>query len=181
MAQIISEIQNLDDIKFLKSIIRDIPNFPKKGILFRDITPILQNPIALNVIDEHFKELAKIYADVTAIVAIESRGFIFGTMLARIMNLPLILIRKKDKLPYLTHISWANSEYSDSQLEIHIDSLSNKDIVVIVDDVFALGGTFKAARHLCEKTGARIKDCWSLIDLNINENLKFKVTSLIKY
>ena len=169
----------------IKNYIRDIPNFPKPNILFKDITPLLKNPAAFeHVTDLFYKEISSI-KNITAIVAIESRGFIFGSALALKCNLPLILIRKAGKLPSLTHKLKYELEYGSDTLEIHQDSLNNKDRIIIIDDLIATGGTAEATYKLINKTGAEIMKYLFLIELidlkgskKISSN---KIKSLIKY
>jgi len=169
----------------IKNYIRDIPNFPKSNILFKDITPLLKNPAAFEyVINSFYREISSI-KNITAIVAIESRGFIFGSALALKSNLPLILIRKAGKLPSLTHKLKYELEYGSDTLEIHQDSLNNEDKIIIIDDLIATGGTIDAACKLVKKTGAEIIKCLFLIELlalnGKNRISSNKIKSLIKY
>src|SRR5689334_14646807 len=128
----------------LRSYIRDVPDFPKKGILFKDITPLLSTPKALEYcvagLAEPFKS-----AKVTKVAAIESRGFIFGSCVARLLNAGFVPIRKPGKLPWTKRRNEYVLEYGTDALEIHDDALSADDRVVLIDDVLATGGTAAAA------------------------------------
>jgi adenine phosphoribosyltransferase len=139
----------------LKEYIRDIPDFPTKGILFRDITPLLKNPSAFNYAIDQMVESVSRYKP-TAICAIESRGFLFATPIALKMNLPFVPVRKPGKLPYESVTVEYSLEYGSGKLEMHGDALSSKDSVVIIDDLLATGGTAKGAALLCEKVGAKV-------------------------
>lgn len=148
----------------LKSAIRTIPNWPKPGIMFRDITTLLENPEAFDYCIRKFKER---YQDknITKIAGIESRGFIFGAALAREMGLPLVLIRKKGKLPAETVGQIYELEYGVDEIEIHKDALIEGDNVLIVDDLLATGGTMKAACDLVKKLKASIAGTTCVINL----------------
>ena len=176
-----SLITNFEDVK---EAIRDIPDFPKEGIIFKDIMPILQSPRLLGKIINHFNER---YASrrIDAIVAIESRGFIFGSALALKMGLPFIPIRKKGKLPYKTIQATYQLEYGSDTMEMHQDALSAGQRVVIVDDLAATGGTAGAAIELVEKLKAEVVELAFVIELEfLNPRALLKdreVYSLIKF
>ncbi len=138
----------------IKSAIRDVPDFPKPGIMFKDITPIFENQTLCNEIVNGFIDNLTIIPD--AIIGIESRGFLFGLMLANKLNIPFILVRKAGKLPYKT-ISYEYAlEYGTAKIEMHIDSLKKGWKVLIHDDLLATGGTAEAAAHLVEQQGATV-------------------------
>lgn len=140
----------------LRSCIRDVPDFPKPGILFKDITPLLQNAAAFrSAILELKKRLQKF--PITHLAAIESRGFIFGSALAMEMGIGMAIIRKSGKLPFRTTKVEYTLEYGIDTLEMHVDALSKGDHVVIVDDVLATGGTAKATAQLVESVGAKVE------------------------
>lgn len=168
----------------LKSKIRNIPDFPKPGILFRDITTLLKDKKAfkeaINIIAAQYKS-----KKISAIVAVEARGFIFGGVLSHKLGVGFIPVRKKGKLPWKTTSVTYNLEYGTDTLEMHEDALTAKDNVLIVDDLLATGGTVKAVIDLVKKTGAKISGIAFLIelrDLKGKEKLKgFPVFSLIKY
>jgi len=168
----------------LISAIRDVPDFPKKGILFKDITPLLtQGDLFRKVIDV----LAAHYQDkkIEKIVGIESRGFIFGSALAYKLGAGLVPVRKKGKLPYKTVSASYQLEYGTDTLEMHADALSGCARVLIVDDLLATGGTAKATAELVEKVGGKIVSCAFLIELLFlkgRDNLKnYNIHSLIQY
>ena len=138
----------------IKATIRDVPDFPKPGILFKDITPIFENQELCNEIVDGFIDHISVKPD--AIVGIESRGFLFGLLLANKLNLPFILVRKAGKLPYKT-ISYEYAlEYGTAKIEMHADSLKKDLNVLIHDDLLATGGTAEAAAHLIEQQGANV-------------------------
>lgn len=148
----------------LKSVIRTVPHWPKAGVMFRDITTLLQNPKAFNLTIQKFVER---YRDqpITKILGIESRGFIFGAVLAYKLDLPFIIARKPGKLPAETTKIEYQTEYSTDALEIHNDAIEPGDNVLIVDDLLATGGTMKATAELVEKLGGRVHECAFVIDL----------------
>jgi len=168
----------------LKNVIRDIPNFPKKGIIFKDITKLLADPVLFaNVVDKFEQAFKKLKID--KVVVIESRGFIFGAPLAYKLKTGIIPVRKKGKLPYKTIAASYSLEYGKATLEMHTDALEAGDRVVIIDDLLATGGTVSAAIELVEKLEAKIIGIGFLIELTFlkgREKLKGnKVVSLIKY
>jgi adenine phosphoribosyltransferase len=148
----------------LASYIRNIPDFPKPGIQFKDITPLLANPRAFH---EAIHEMAAHYQNrqVDAIAAAEARGFLFAAPLALEMKKPLVPLRKPGKLPYQTHALQYDLEYGSAELHVHVDGFTNNDQVLVVDDVLATGGTMKAACQLIEKAGARVAGCVVLLEL----------------
>jgi adenine phosphoribosyltransferase len=149
----------------LASCIRNIPDFPKPGIQFKDITTLLRNAPAFHHIIDAWKER---YQDktVTAIVGAEARGFIFGAPLAYAMNLPFIPVRKKGKLPAATIAQEFELEYGTDVIEIHTDALKPGDRVVLVDDLLATGGTMAAMAALVERLGAEIVEIAFVIELS---------------
>ena len=155
-----SSVDALDLGKF----VRDIPDFPKAGILFRDITPLLAEPKAFH---EAVSRMANHYRDVEidAIVAAETRGFIFAAPLALELNCGFIPIRKPGKLPFDTHSFHYELEYGTDTLEMHIDGVADGDRVLVVDDLLATGGTVEACIKLVQKTGAEIVGCAFAIEL----------------
>ncbi len=148
----------------LKSVIRTIPNFPKEGIMFRDITSLIENPKAFAYCVEQMKQKF-LDSSVTKIVGIESRGFIFGAALAKDMGLPFVLIRKKGKLPGETVSQSYVLEYGEDCVEILTSSLTHSDNVLVIDDLIATGGTVLAACQLVEKVGATVAACAFVINL----------------
>lgn len=131
----------------IKQIIRNVPDFPKPGIMFKDITPILENPeLCRQIIDEFVLQFSDTKID--AILGVESRGFIFGMMLANKLNVPFVLVRKAGKLPYKTISYSYNLEYGSATVEMHIDAIKPSQNVLIHDDLLATGGTAVAAAEL---------------------------------
>ncbi len=168
----------------LKKTIRDIPDFPKKGIIFKDITTLLKDPKALKCsIDRLAKAVAK--AKPKYVVGIESRGFIFGTAVAYKLGIGFIPVRKKGKLPYKTVSVSYDLEYGKDTLEMHSDALKKGDKVVVIDDLLATGGTVEAVVKLVGGAGARIVGVGFVIELsflNGREKLKgLPVFSVLKY
>jgi adenine phosphoribosyltransferase len=139
----------------LKTLIRDIPDFPKPGIVFKDITPLLEEP---KIVREVVMALAKCYEGrkIDAVAAIEARGFLFGFLLAQELNVPFVPIRKEGKLPYKKIRQEYSLEYGTATIEMHEDALKKDWQVVIHDDLLATGGTANAAGQLVQKLGARV-------------------------
>ena len=160
----------------LKKYIRSIKDYPKKGILFRDITTLIQNPEAFNyAIDRIIQISKKIQFD--KVSAIESRGFIFASTVSYITKKPLILLRKKNKLPADTHSVDFKLEYGEATIEVHKDSISKDDKILIIDDLIATGGTAEAAAKLIEMSGGTVAGfifIINLFDLPGNQLLKEK-------
>lgn len=169
--------------KLIKEYIRDVPDFPKPGIVFKDITPILKNPDLFGkVVDEMAKGLKGKKIDVIA--GVESRGFLFGTPLAERLKTAFVPIRKKGKLPYKTvEVSYA-LEYGNAVIQMHVDAIERGQRVVVVDDLLATGGTSAAACELIEKQGGKVVECAFVIELAFLEGrkkIKVPVSSLVKY
>ncbi len=168
----------------LKNFIRDIPDFPSPGILFRDITPLLRDSLAFKyVIDSMFQQFRADRLD--AIVAVESRGFLFGAPLAYQMGKPLIPVRKQGKLPFKTHKVEYLLEYGSSKMEVHIDAVHPGERVLILDDLLATGGTLAAAARLVEMSGGKVDKIGTIIELTGlkgRDLLKdYDIFSLVKY
>lgn len=168
----------------LKKLIRDIPDFPKKGILFKDVTPLLGSGEGLRAT---IRKLAELIAgkQVTKIVGIESRGFIFGTALAHEMGLGFVPVRKPGKLPYQTVRESYSLEYGTDAIEMHRDAVAPGERVVIVDDLLATGGTMAAAAKLVRAVGGDPLAALVVIELkmlNGREKLRgLDVHSLLQY
>ena len=170
----------------LKKYIRSIPDYPKKGILFRDITTLIKNKDAFkDCIDQMSKILSKLNFD--KIAGIESRGFIFASPLAYNLSKPSILMRKKNKLPAEKYSVDFKLEYGDATLEIHKDSINPKEKIVIIDDLIATGGTSEAAAKLVEKCGGEVCGFIFVINLfdlpgkKLLEKRGYKAFSLIDF
>ena len=138
----------------IKAAIRDVPDFPKPGIMFKDITPIFENQTLCNEIVDGFINIIGPKPD--AVVGIESRGFLFGLLLANKLNVPFVLIRKAGKLPYNTISHEYELEYGTAKIEMHVDSLKPNWNVLIHDDLLATGGTAEAAANLIKQQGAKV-------------------------
>ena len=168
----------------LKEIVRDIPDFPKNGIIFKDITTLLKNKEAFKYTLIQLYNLSK-NKNITKVVGIESRGFIFGGVLAEKLNAGFVPIRKPGKLPAETLKEEYTLEYGTDSIEIHTDAINANDIVLLHDDLLATGGTMAAACRLVDKMGARIVQISFIIELdflNGRELLKnYDVHSLIHY
>lgn len=168
----------------LKKAIREIPDFPKKGILFRDITTLLKNAKAFHKAVDYIAH-RYIDEDIKYVVGIEARGFILGAALAYKLGKGIILVRKPGKLPSDTVRVSYDLEYGQDSLEIHKDAVESGDKVLICDDVLATGGTVKATIELLEMLGAKIVECVFLAELMAlggREKLKdYKVFSLLQY
>jgi adenine phosphoribosyltransferase len=148
----------------LKATIRSIPDWPIKGVIFRDITTLMQNPDAFRESCDVFYERYK-DQNIDKIVGIDARGFVFGAVLAYKLGIGFIPVRKKGKLPYKTIEETYTLEYGEDTLEIHEDALNKGDKVVVVDDLIATGGTVGATVSLVEKLGAQIIECAFIVEL----------------
>jgi len=173
--------ENLD---LLKKYIRDIPDFPKKGIIFKDITTLLkESKIFKSAIDILYKRYKSEKID--KVVAIESRGFIFGGALADRLGAGFVPVRKKGKLPAATHAVTYRLEYGTDTLEIHRDAIEKGEKVLLIDDLLATGGTASAVCRLIEDMGGEIVEAAFLIELEFlhgRDKLKdYKVYSILKY
>ncbi len=148
----------------IRARIRDIPDFPKKGVIFKDITPILQSPVLCGEIVEEFYLQAK-GLSLDCVAAVESRGFLFGMLIAQKLQLPFIPIRKKGKLPFSTFEQTYDLEYGNATIEMHNDSIQKGQRVLLHDDLLATGGTIEAASKLVLKAGGIIEAYSFLIQL----------------
>lgn len=170
--------------ELLRRNIRDIPDFPKPGIIFKDITPLLQNHSAFQKVIETFHERYK-GVKLDAILGIESRGFLFGAPLAHQLGIGFVPIRKKGKLPYKTVEMSYDLEYGSATIEMHIDAIKKGSRVVVIDDLLATGGTANAACELVKKQGGLVHECAFVVELGfLNGREKMKgvnVVSLINY
>lgn len=174
----------MNEIDYLKNKIRDIQDFPKEGVVFKDITPILSDPDAMNkTLDLFLKQLKDVKID--KVVGMESRGFFFGTLLAQRLNAGFVPVRKPGKLPFTTLAQTYDLEYGQDKLEIHSDSIKKGENVLIHDDVLATGGTAEAAVKLVEALGGNIIQLNFLIELTFLNGIKklenHDVFSILKY
>jgi len=171
-------------MEYIRGLIRDVPDFPKKGITFKDITPVLSDIEALRI---SVKEMATPFMnlDIDIVVGIESRGFIFGAPIADILGASFVPVRKPGKLPCKTEKIIYDLEYGTDSLEIHKDSIKKNQRVLIVDDLLATGGTAEATCKLVSKLKGNIKGFVVLIELEFLEGRKklnqYNVHSLVKY
>lgn len=172
------------DLQGLDKAIRRVPDFPKPGILFYDITSVLTNPDAFKYC---LDEMYRIYKDsgFDAIAGVESRGFIFASSLAERLHVPLILIRKKGKLPGETYTCSYALEYGTAEIEVHKADVKKGQKIVVIDDLIATGGTLAASKKLLEMGGATVTDFFGVIglpDLNYDKVLApANVTTLINF
>jgi len=170
----------------LKDYIRSIPDYPKKGILFRDITTLIEDAEAFEECINQIIERSKNYK-IDKIAAIESRGFVFASAVSYLLKKPFIMFRKKNKLPADTHSVDFELEYGTATIEVHKDSIDKDDSVLIIDDLIATGGTAEAAAKLVEMSKAKVAAFLfviNLFDLNGSDNLVKKgydVESLIEF
>ena len=170
----------------IQSVIRDVPDFPRPGIIFKDITPILMNStLSEEVVYGMKQELNGVKID--AVVGVESRGFLFGMMLANVLGVPFVPVRKAGKLPYKVVSHQYELEYGAAEVEMHVDAIQKDWNVVLHDDLLATGGTAAAAAELIEKLGGKVSAFTFVIELgclNGTEALKKysdKMISLVKY
>ncbi|PTQ69568.1 adenine phosphoribosyltransferase [Pseudomonas sp. GV071] len=148
----------------IKSLIRPVPDFPKPGVIFRDITPLFQSPRALRMVADSFVQ-RYVEAEFTHIGAMDARGFLIGSIIAYALNKPLVLFRKQGKLPADVLAEGYQTEYGEAFLEVHADSLCEGDSVLIFDDLIATGGTLLAASALVRRMRATVFEAAAIIDL----------------
>ena len=170
----------------LKKHIRSIPDYPKKGILFRDITTLIKNAAAFKYTNDKIIELAK-KIEFDKVAAIESRGFVFASTVSYYLEKPFILLRKKNKLPAKVHSIDFELEYGKATIEVHKDSIEKKEKILVIDDLIATGGTAEAAAKLIEISKANVAGfifVINLFDLGGSNNLLqsgYKVENLIDF
>ena len=168
----------------MKALIREIPDFPQPGILFRDITPLLRDPQAFRYVIEQMSERFR-NDPLDAIVAVESRGFLFGAPLAHQLGMPFVPVRKPGKLPAATHSTEFTLEYGNSTLELHADGINAGERVLVVDDLLATGGTLAATARLVEMAGGVVGGIGVIIELTQLEGRRqlagYDVFSLLTY
>ena len=177
-------MESKDSVDSIADRIRDVPDFPKKGILFKDITPVLSD---IDTLRASIKEMADPFMDleIDVVVGIESRGFIFGAPIADVLNCSFVPVRKPGKLPWKTESVSYELEYGTDALEIHEDAITEGQNVLIVDDLLATGGTAEATCKLVSKLGGNIKGLSVLIELEALNGRKrlnqYNVHSLVQY
>lgn len=148
----------------IKPLIRPVPDFPKPGVIFRDITPLFQSPRALRLVADSFIQ-RYVEAEFSHIGAMDARGFLIGSIIAYELNKPLVLFRKQGKLPADVLSEGYQTEYGEAFLEVHADSLCEGDSVLVFDDLIATGGTLIAAANLVRRMGADVFEAAAIIDL----------------
>jgi adenine phosphoribosyltransferase len=168
----------------LKAFIRDIPDFPEPGILFRDITPLLRSPEAFSYVIERLSDRVR-HEEFDTIVAIESRGFLFGAPLAHQLGKPIVPVRKPGKLPAETYSTDYTLEYGENTMEMHQDGVHAGERVLVVDDLLATGGTLAAAANLVEMSGGVVGAMGVVVELTglsgRNSLGAYDVFSLVEY
>jgi adenine phosphoribosyltransferase len=173
-----------DASELLRSRIRDIPDFPRPGIVFKDITPLLADPVTMSrVIDEIVVELGR--GTVDKVVGIEARGFIVAAPVAYHMAAGFVPVRKRGKLPWETHAESYDLEYGEETIEIHRDAIARGERIAIVDDVLATGGTAAAAAKLVERLGGTVVSLAFVIELEFLKGREklggYDIVSLLRY
>ena len=171
-----------EDEEIIISSIREIEDFPKPGIIFKDITTLMSNPEAFDVLMSHLEKRYKEY-DIDYIAGLDARGFIFGAILADRLKIGFVPVRKKGKLPYKTISEKYDLEYGSDEIEVHIDAFHKDSNVLVIDDLIATGGTAGAAVSLINKVGANcIEACFimELEEMNGKSKIKTEVYSVIK-
>src|SRR5881392_537188 len=174
----------LDTVERLRAAVRDVPDFPKKGIVFKDITPVLNDPVLFHASIDLFLDRCR-GRKVDKIVGIDARGFLFGSAVAYELGVGFVPIRKRGKLPFKTEIAKYSLEYGEAEMEMHIDAMRPGEKVVLVDDLLATGGTSAAATALIRKVGGQLLEAQFLIELEFLHGRKqlepTPVVSFLKY
>jgi len=173
-----------DALEKLRAAVRDVPDFPKKGIMFKDITPILSDPVLFRASIDLFLERCR-GRQIDKIVGIDARGFLFGSAVAYELDVGFVPIRKRGKLPYRTEVAKYSLEYGEGEMEMHVDAIMAGERVVLVDDLLATGGTSAAAAVLIRNAGGDLLEAQFLIELEFLHGRKqlepTPVTSFLKY
>ena len=173
-----------ETVERLRAAVRNVPDFPKKGIVFKDITPVLSDPDLFHASIDLFLERCR-GKEVDKIVGIDARGFLFGSAVAYELGLGFVPIRKRGKLPFTINTAKYSLEYGEAEMEMHTDAMSEGERVVLVDDLLATGGTSAAAAVLIRKAGADLIEAQFLIELEFLEGRKrlepTPVTAFLKY
>ena len=174
----------LDILGKLHAAVRDVPDFPKKGVVFKDITPVLSDPVLFHASIDLFLDRCR-GRKIDKVVGIDARGFVFGSAVAYELGVGFVPIRKRGKLPFQTEIASYSLEYGRAQMEMHIDAIDSGEQVVLVDDLLATGGTSAAAAVLIRKAGGQLLEAQFLIELEFLHGRKqlepTLVTSFLKY
>jgi len=174
----------LGRVEEVRAAVRDVPDFPKRGIVFKDITPVLSDPVLFRASIDLFLERCR-GLKIDKIVGIDARGFLFGSAVAYELGVGFVPIRKRGKLPYRTEIAKYSLEYGDAEMEMHVDAMSAGERIVLVDDLLATGGTSAAAAVLIRKAGGHLLEAQFLIELESLHGRKrlqpTPVTAFLKY
>ena len=174
----------LGRVEELRAAVRDVPDFPKRGIVFKDITPVLSDPVLFRASIDLFLERCR-GLKIDKIVGIDARGFLFGSAVAYELGLGFVPIRKRGKLPYRTETAKYSLEYGEAEMEMHVDAMSAGERIVLVDDLLATGGTSAAAAVLIRKAGGHLLEAQFLIELESLHGRKrlqpTPVTAFLKY
>src|ERR1043165_157343 len=173
-----------DSLAQLRAAVRDVPDFPKKGIIFKDITPILGSGKLFRMAIEAFLEQCR-GKEIDKIVGIDARGFLFGSAVAYDLGIGFVPLRKKGRLPYKTESAKYSLEYGEAEMELHVDAVAHGERVVLVDDLLATGGTSASAATLIKKVGGDLLEAQFLIELEFLHGRKklapTPVTAFLKY
>jgi adenine phosphoribosyltransferase len=170
-----------DMLERLRTGIRDVPDFPKKGIVFKDITPLLGDRALFRASIDLFLERCR-GKEIDKIVGIDARGFLFGSAVAYELGVGFVPIRKRGKLPYKTEIAKYSLEYGEAEMEMHIDAIIAGERVVLVDDLLATGGTSAAAAALIHKVGGQLLEAQFLIELEfLNGRKRLEPTPVVSF
>ncbi|HEX8490798.1 MAG TPA: adenine phosphoribosyltransferase [Chthoniobacterales bacterium] len=175
---------NSDSLEKLRAAVRDVPDFPKAGIIFKDITPILSNGELFRTSIDAFLEQCR-GKEVDKIVGIDARGFLFGSAVAYELGIGFVPLRKKGRLPYKTESAKYSLEYGEAEMELHIDAIERGERIILIDDLLATGGTSASAAALIRKVGGVLVEAQFLIELEFlhgREKLESTpVVSFLKY
>lgn len=171
-------------VEEVRAAVRDVPDFPKRGIVFKDITPVLSDPVLFRASIDLFLERCR-GLKIDKIVGIDARGFLFGSAVAYELGVGFVPIRKRGKLPYRTETAKYSLEYGEAEMEMHVDAMSAGERIVLVDDLLATGGTSAAAAVLIRKAGGHLLEAQFLIELESLHGRKrlqpTPVTAFLKY
>src|SRR6184192_3833258 len=151
-------------VEQLRAAVRDVPDFPKKGIVFKDITPVLSDPVLFRASIDLFLECCR-GKDIDKIVGIDARGFVFGSAVAYELGVGFVPLRKKGRLPYKTESAKYSLEYGEAEMEMHVDAIIAGERIILIDDLLATGGTSASAATLIEKVGGDLIEAIFLIEL----------------
>jgi len=158
-------------LETLRARVRDVPDFPKKGIIFKDITPILQDGVLFRASIDLFLEQCR-GKQIDKVVGIDARGFLFGSAVAYVLGIGFVPLRKKGRLPYKTESASYTLEYGEAEMELHVDAIAAREKIVLIDDLLATGGTSASAVTLIKKVGGELIEAIFLIELEFLQGRK---------